>query len=196
MITLVTDNDTRPFLETERMLLRPFQMSDALDVRRLAGDIRVAEQLARMPHPYPAGVAEEWISGQRAEYEAGTNLNFAITLKVSSELMGSIGFVLKEDRLRSEIGYWLGVPYWGLSYMTEALEEMIRFGFEDFGLQRIFAVHLATNPASGRVMEKAGMKLEGFARLGVSQHGKLRDGIQRAIVKPDWEMARENDFDG
>ena len=193
MITLVKARDPRPTLETERLLLRPFQMSDALEVRRLGGDIRVAENLSQMPHPYPEGRAEEWISGQQADYEAGKNLNFAITLKETGALMGSIGLHPKEDLLRAEIGYWVGVPFWGKGYTTEALGEMIRFGFDDFALQRIFATHFVTNPASGRVMEKVGMKLEGVMKLGISRFGVLNDSMQRAIVKPDWERQRQSE---
>ena len=190
----MTAKDLRPTLETERLILRPFQMSDAADVRRLGGDIRVAEQLSRMPHPYPEGQAEEWISSHEADYEAGTHLNFAITLKSTGEFMGSIGLHPREDLLRAQVGYWVGVPYWGKGYVTEALKEMIRFGFDDFALQRIYAIHLVTNPASGRVMEKAGMKLEGLIRLGASTLNGLRDSMQRAIVKPDWARLREDEI--
>ena len=192
MITIVKEKDLRPTFETERLILRPFRLSDAPDVRRLGGDIRVSEQLSRMPHPYPEGLAEEWISSQEASYAAGATLNFAITLKRTGALMGSIGLHPREDLLRAEVGYWVGVPYWGKGYTTEALQEMIRFGFDDFALQRIYAAHFVTNPASGRVMEKAGMKLEGLIRLGVSTLSGLRDAMQHAIVQPDWERERED----
>ena len=192
MIKQMTAKDLRPTLETERLILRPFQHEDGADVRRLGGDIRISGQLSRMPHPYPEGLAEKWIAGQAADYAAGTNLNFAITHKSTGELMGSIGLHPKEDLLRAEVGYWVGVPYWGKGYTTEALEEMIRFGFDDFALQRIYAVHFVTNPASGRVMEKTGMKLEGLIRLGASTLNGLRDCMQRGIIQPDWERMRED----
>lgn len=186
--------DLRPSMETERLLLRPFQLRDAADVSRLAGDERVAENLSRIPHPYLEGQAEEWISTQATDYKAGKNLNFAITLKSTGELMGSIGLHPREDLLRAEVGYWIGVPYWGKGYTTEALQEMLRFGFDDFALERIYAVHFVTNPASGRVMEKAGMKLEGLIRLGAATLNGLRDAMQLAIIKPDWERAQKEEF--
>ena len=192
MIKLIRAKDLRPTLETARLILRPFQVDDADDVRRLAGDIRISKQLSRMPHPYSEGIAEEWILAHEADYRAGKSLNFAITLKRTGELMGSIGLHPKEDLLRAEVGYWVGVPYWGNGYTTEALKEMLRFGFDDFSLQRIYAIHFVTNPASGRVMEKAGMKLEGFMRLGASTLQGLRDCMQRAIIKPDWEREQED----
>ncbi|MEM9080373.1 MAG: GNAT family N-acetyltransferase [Verrucomicrobiota bacterium] len=181
----------RPTLETSRLILRPFSMSDAEEVRRLGGDIRVAEQLSLMPHPYPEGRAEEWISTHEEQFESGEDLIFAICEKRSGELMGSMGLHPKPDQLRSEVGYWLGVPFWGKGYATEALQEVIRFGFEERGFQRIFASHFATNPASGRVMEKAGMKLEGVSRWGCSRFGEMKDAVLRAIVKPDWELINE-----
>ena len=191
MITLVKAKDLRPTLETERLLLRPLQINDAAEVRRLVGDIRVAENLSVVPHPYPEGLAEEWIAGQRTEYEAGRHLTFGIVAKETGNLMGVISLHPGEDLLRAEVGYWVGVPFWGRGYTTEALIEMIRFGFDDFALQRIYACHFASNPASGRVMEKAGMKLEGFCKLGANRLGKLKDSFQRAIVQPDWERQRQ-----
>ena len=186
-----TAKDLRPTLVTERLFLRPLIPSDASDIQRLVGDIRVAENLSVVPHPYPKGLAEEWIAGLREEYEAGRHLSFAITSKATLELMGVISLHPKEDLLRAEVGYWVGVPFWGKGYTTEALKEMIRFGFDDFALQRIFAAHFASNPASGRVMEKAGMQLEGFCKLGAHRFGELKDSLQRAIVKPDWERQRQ-----
>ncbi|MFC0017687.1 GNAT family N-acetyltransferase [Roseibacillus persicicus] len=191
MIQLMTARDPRPTLETERLLLRPFQRNDAAEVRRLVGDIRVARNLSLVPHPYPEGLAETWIEGQRAAYEAGTHLTFAITLKGTGAVMGAISLHPKEDLLRAEVGYWVGVPFWGKGYTTEALEEMLRFGFDDFALQRIFATHFVNNPASGRVMEKVGMTLEGVMKLGISRFGVLSDSMQRAIIKPDWERRRQ-----
>ena len=113
MITLANAKDLRPTLETERLLLRPLEMNDAADVHRLVGDIRVAENLSIVPHPYPEGLAEKWISGQRAEYEAGTHLTFAITLKATEDFAGVISLHPKEDLLRAEVGYWVGSSFLG-----------------------------------------------------------------------------------
>ena len=90
----------QPTLETERLLLRPFRRRDAADVQRLAGDVKISECLSQVPHPYPDGLAEEWIAGLPEAYKEGRNLNFAMTLKNSGELMGSIGLHPKEDLLR------------------------------------------------------------------------------------------------
>ena len=151
----------------------------------------MAENSSLIPHPYPEGRAEAWIRCQQADYQSGKHLNFAITLRETGAFVGSIGLSPKDDLLRAEVGYWVGVPFWGRGYTTEALNEMIRFGFDDFSLQRIFGIHFASNPASGRVMEKAGMTLEAFSKFGASRFGDLKDTFQRAIVKPDWERQQQ-----
>lgn len=181
----------RPVLETSRLRLRPFELSDAQEVHRLIGDERVAKNLSLVPHPYPEGAAEEWISTHEASYGSGKRLTFAVCRKESEQLLGAMSLHPKDDQLRSEVGYWFGVPYWGKGYASEALKEILRFGFEERGLLRIQAHHFVTNPASGRVMEKAGMKFEGVLRLGAFRLGELRDAVLRAIVKPDWEMSYE-----
>ncbi|MEM7602782.1 MAG: GNAT family protein [Verrucomicrobiota bacterium] len=172
--------------------MRPFEMKDATQISELINDIRVAQNLSRVPHPYPEGEAERWIGRQEEAFREGTDCNFAVTLAETGEVMGSMGVHPNEDQLRAEVGYWLAVRHWGKGYATEALREVIRFSFEDYGLQRVYATHFANNPASGRVMEKVGMKFEGVLRLGISRFGELKDCVMRAIIKPDWERLQDD----
>ena len=88
--------------------------------------------------------------------------------------------------MRAELGYWIGKPYWGQGYCTEAARATLDFGFEQLGLNRIFAHHFARNPASGRVMQKIGMTREGRLRQHVKKWDAFEDLELYGILKDHW----------
>lgn len=176
----------RPTLSTARLVLRPFSPSDAADVQRLAGDDRVAATTLNVPHPYEDGMAEVWISTHQPQFEAGTLRNFAITLAASGELVGAIGLSIDPTTRIAELGYWVGVPYWGNGYCTEAAREVVRHGFS-IGMQRIHAHYMASNVASGRVMEKLGMTREGTLRQHVVKRGARHDMVWFGMLAGEFE---------
>lgn len=144
-------------LETERLLLRRFTLEDAPRVQLLAGDKAIAETTLNIPHPYEDGMAEEWIGTHEEQRDAGKLENFALVQKGDNLLVGAIGLVIKREFESAELGYWVGRPYWGQGYCTEAARMILKYGFEQLGLNRIFAGHFTINPASGKVMKKIGM---------------------------------------
>ena len=174
----------QPTLETDRLILRPFTLEDAPEVQRLAGDREVASTTKNILHPYEDGVAERWIGTLHAEYATNQSVVLAIVRRSDCALIGAIGLVINRVSTRAEIGYWIGKPYWSLGYCTEAAKAAIRYGFDVLELNRIHAHHLTRNPASGRVMQKAGMRHEGRLRQHVKKWGVFEDveiyGILRA----------------
>lgn len=132
----------RPSLDTPRLLLRPFRLTDAPDVQRLAGAREVASTTLRIPHPYEAGMAEAWIGTHQEGYEQGTLVNFAIVLRADQALMGGIGLRLDPLHSNAELGYWLGIPYWNCGYGTEAAGAVVAYGLEVLGLHRLHTVIL------------------------------------------------------
>ena len=142
-----------PIIRTERLLLRPFSMGDAPAVQTLAGDREVASTTLNIPHPYEDGTAEEWIGTHQGTFERGESVVFAIVLRSDDSLVGAIGLEVRRRHARAELGYWIGKPYWNNGYCTEAAQAVVRHGFEDLGLARVFARHMSRNPASGRVMQ-------------------------------------------
>jgi RimJ/RimL family protein N-acetyltransferase len=180
----------QPVLETERLILRPFNSSDAEDVQRLAGDREIADTTLNIPHPYEDGMAEEWIATHRPRFEEGRLCNFAVTLKATGELVGAIGLVIAPRWDHAELGYWIGRPYWGSGFCTEAGRAVIEYGFTRLGLHRIHASYFARNPASGRVMENLGMTREGLLRGHVKKWDKYEDLVLFGILKTDWEKTR------
>jgi ribosomal-protein-alanine N-acetyltransferase len=126
----------------------------------------------RFPHPYATTDAEEWIA------DAGTadpTTNFAIV--VDGVAAGGIGFILGDDVFRrsAEIGYWLGEEFWGRGIMTEAVRGMTDYAFANYDLCRIWAGVFEWNPASMRVLTKAGYELEGLMRKAVTKDGETLD---------------------
>lgn len=174
-----------PILETERLILRPMQLTDAPIVQKLAGAPEIASTTLNIPHPYPEGAAEEFIQWTLEQAQTGEQYVFAITRKADGEFLGTIGLGIDKRHHKAEVGYWLGVPYWGQGYMTEATKALIRFGFARLSLNRIFASHFTRNPASGRVMQKAGMRYEGIQRQAVRKDDRYEDLAFYAIVKED-----------
>lgn len=184
-----------PSLKTERLLLRPFSPKDALDVQRLAGDSAVVETTLNIPHPYEDGMAESWISTHQPDFDEGKGVTFAITLRQTEEVMGAISLRI-EPFSRASMGYWIGKPYWGNGYCTQAVKAVIAYGFDELKLNKIYATYLPRNPASGRVMEKAGMTYEGYLRQHVYKADALgKDGVYEdlklyAILRDEFENGR------
>jgi ribosomal-protein-alanine N-acetyltransferase len=180
---------TIPTLETERLVLRPFCQGDVAEVSRFAGDRSVAATTLNIPHPYDEGMACEWIAGHRPMFEKDEGVVFAITLKADGALVGAISLTDRVKCHQAELGYWIGKPYWGLGYCTEAAHEILRYAFGVLRLSRVHAGHYARNPASGRVMQKIGMRREGCRRHHVKKWGQLEDLEIYGVLEEEWRKA-------
>src|SRR5260221_4335091 len=106
----------QPVLQTERLILRPFELSDAADVQRLAGQHEVAVTTLLIPHPYPDGAAEEWISGHAGAFERQESVTFAIVERESGALCGAMGLELGTKHQSAEVGYWIDPDKCGRGY--------------------------------------------------------------------------------
>lgn len=172
-----------PVLTCERLILRPFQVSDAERVQKLAGTKDVAATTLNIPHPYPDGGAKEWILTHQERFASDEGCPLAICLQDSELLIGAIEIMIDRPHNKGSLGYWLGKEYWNKGYCTEAAREIIKYGFAKLELHKIYATHLANNPASGKVMEKLGMKQEGVLRQHVQKWGKYYDLIYYGILR-------------
>lgn len=178
---------SRPTLETERLILRPFQLSDAKDVQRLAGHELIAATTATVPHPYKDGMAEEWINQHEKRFNDGTDVQFCITLKSTQEVIGCIDlFTITRVHQRAEMGYWVGVDHWGKGYCTEAAQAIAKYAFNELKLNKLIARHMATNPASGKVMTKIGMTKEGYLRQQIVKNSRFVDMVEYGLLKDEY----------
>ena len=171
-------------IQTARLVLRKFRATDAEAMyRNWAHDAEVTQHLTWLPHAnleVTQAMIDKWVGG----YSFPTFYQWAIDL--DGEVIGSIGCAQPDTNLNAiRLGYALGRDYWGNGYMTEALTAVLRHLFS-LGYNRVEANHYIENPASGRVMEKAGMQYEGLIRDGGKDGtGRLRDVKQYAILQRD-----------
>jgi RimJ/RimL family protein N-acetyltransferase len=151
-----------PELVTARLRLRSPQRDDAPAIAALANDRRIAENTARIPHPYTLADAEGFL---RYLEDSESEIAFAVTLP-DDALIGICGLRMK-PRKAPEIGYWLGAPYWGRGYATEAARAVIDHAFEDLKLERLESGARVSNPASRRVLEKCGFQWSSVTLLRI-----------------------------
>jgi RimJ/RimL family protein N-acetyltransferase len=161
-------------LETERLVLRPWRMSDEEALARHANNRKVWINLRdHFPHPYTREHAREWIGRSLAAPVPQTNL----AIEHAGEFIGSIGLVPLSDvsRFTAEVGYWIGEAFWGRGFAAEALRRFTDYAFEQFSFERLEGWVFATNPSSGRVLEKAGYVYEATLRRSAFKDGQFLD---------------------
>ena len=173
----------RPTFETKRLLLRPFELSDAKDVQHLAGDRAIADTTLNIPHPYKDGMAEDWISRHEDAFNKKEGVTFAVVDKKSGKLIGAMSLMGLAEGHQAELGYWIGKPYWNNGYCTEAGNAVMDYAFTALGLIRIHACHITRNPASGKVMKKLGMDYEGSRKQHAKRWDKSEDLELYGILK-------------
>lgn len=177
-----------PQLETQRLSLRPLTFADASWIQKLASVRPLADTMISIPHPYPDGEAKRYISKQILEFEEGRSVTFALERKPEKLFSGIIEIRdIEREHSLAEVSFWLAVEAWGQGYMSEALKPVLCFGFEELSLNRLYAYHMARNPASGKVLKKNGFVQEGLLRQRVQKWGVFEDVVLLAILREDWE---------
>lgn len=174
-----------PTLLTARLTLGPLQAADVPALVALAGAFEIADTTATIPHPYAEADAYAFLAVDAAEHAAGTALRFAVR-EGGAALVGVVGLQqIDRERSRAELGYWIGVPWWGRGYASEAAAATVRYGFDELGLHKIHAHYLVRNPASGKVLARIGMREEGLLRDEVLKWGRYEDVIVCGMLRTD-----------
>jgi len=176
----------QPSLNTARLLLRPFENNDAPTVQMLAGVREVSDMTEAIPHPYEDGMAEEWIATHSQTWNQMNGATFAVCDLETKLLIGCVGLTIAKRHNRATLGYWVGVEFWGKGYCTESSKAVLEFAFNKLNLNRIDAIHLTHNPASGAVMRKIGMRHEGTHRQYVFNNNIHSDVESYAILAADF----------
>lgn len=177
-------------IQTARLTLRPFTVSDIPELVPLIGAHEVAVTTLRIPHPYSESDAHDFLKMVEDHLAEGRGLHLGIFVRDTGLLCGGIGLTIQQDHRRAELGYWLGVPYWGNGYATEAATALVDYGFRILGLHRIFAGYFAGNRASGNVLKKIGMRHEGTERGHILKWGRFIDIEVHAMLASDWQELR------
>jgi RimJ/RimL family protein N-acetyltransferase len=180
-----------PTIRTSRLLLRPYRPDDAADLARLAGHPAIADTTISIPHPYTEAQASAWIATHAADERSGQAFHFAVTLGEGGALIGGIEIrTIEREYGQGELSFWIGVPWWGMGFATEAGAALLDCAFGALGLNRIYAHHMVRNPASGRVLEKLGFRREGLLRQRVRDRQRVfQDVVLLARLRGDSEAA-------
>ena len=179
-----------PVLETDRLILRSMRMSDARDLYAYASDPQVSQTVLWDAHQ-SIFQSRRFLRAAIWQYRRGLPASFAITLRDSGRMIGTIGFMwVNTDHKSAEVGYSLSRAYWNQGYMTEALRAVIDYSFQTLGIHRIGAQHETDNEASGAVMRKCGMQKEGTLRGRLYNKGKYVDVNVYAILREDYNRDR------
>lgn len=178
-------------IKTERLTLRKFVKEDYIDMYKWASNPAVVKYLSYYPHKNPdvtKSILEKWI----INYQKPNEYNWAI--EFDGKCIGNISTVSQDNECFScHLGWQIDVDFWNKGIMTEAAKAVVNFLFSEVGYDRITSGHDTRNIASGRVMQKIGMKLEGtFRRYCYRKDGSIGDKNYYAILKSDWESLTQN----
>jgi ribosomal-protein-alanine N-acetyltransferase len=166
------------------VVLRPWRPGDKPALVRYANNPHIWMNLRdRFPHPYTEADADIWLARSAARQEKS---NF-FAIEVAGEAVGGIGFDVLRDvhRIAAEIGFWVGEPFWGKGIATAAVKQLTEYAFGNFPLERLQAMVFEWNPASARVLEKAGYRREGRLRRHVLKDGRIGDSLLYARTRTD-----------
>lgn len=166
--------------------LRPWQPEDAVSLARYINNIHIWNQVRdALPYPYTEADARSYITMTQEEAAKSAPVNFAVV--IDGKAVGGVGFIPGQDveRISAEIGYWLGEPFWGKGIMTDVVRRASLQAFQTLPVTRLHAGVFGKNPASMRVLEKAGYAKEGIARKAVIKNGEIMDFHLYALLKED-----------
>lgn len=159
--------------------LRPFRIADANALAKQANNPKIAANLTdKFPHPYTLEHAQFFI--ENTMKHSPTNV---LAITIEDEVVGGIGIHPQDDiqRKNAELGYWLAEEYWRKGIISAAIPQMVKYAFENFDIDRIFARPFGTNLASQKVLEKSGFKLEARFEKTLIKNGILLDELVYAI---------------
>ncbi len=187
-----------PKLGSDRLILNQTTPSDIPKIVAYAGNIKIVENTRTMPHPYYEEDAIAWINIANQGFKAKNDFIFAIRIKKTQALIGGIGLTLDMENNRAELGYWLAEKFWNQGFTTEAVQTILKFGFEELKLNKVVAVYLTTNQASGKVMIKNGMIKEAeFKDHDLKRGSSITDNdyvslIQYRMLKGEYDDFKHN----
>jgi ribosomal-protein-alanine N-acetyltransferase len=168
-------------IKAQGFTLREWRTGDVAALQRNADNSKIYDYLLDIfPHPYTMENAVEWV-----DMMLNQDPLLVFVIDIAGELAGVVGITMRADVYRKAplIGYWLGEAYWGRGIMTQAVRLVVGYAFANLGITRLQAGIFSTNPASMRVLEKAGFVKEGIARSAIFKNGVVLDEHCYGLVK-------------
>ncbi len=184
-------SDAYPPIETERLRLRAPRLADAREIQRCCAPIEMAMMMLSVPHPYSVEAAEKFVGDQVEKARMGSpDRNFLAFAKTTGLLVACAGLRAEPAHRHAELGYWVAMDHWGRGYASECAERLVRYGFEEMNLHKIHAGYYTHNPASGRVLAKAGFRAEGLRSQHIWRFDRFVDVALTGLLRSDWEASR------
>ena len=179
-----------PVLETRDLILRRPRRGDAADIFEYSSDPEVSRYVLWDPHRSLAD-AQYFVRELRRRIRLGWPSSWVVVLRQTGKVIGTIGYVCwSSDHGYAELGYSFSRRYWNRGYATQALGAVVDVSFRRLPFNRLEAQHDVRNPASGRVMEKCGLRREGILRGRVRNKGEYVNVVLYAILREDWQKAQ------
>jgi RimJ/RimL family protein N-acetyltransferase len=179
-----------PELKTDRLILSQIQLSDVPVIAKYANNKKIVQFTRTMPNPYHEKDAIDWITKVDEGFKKKNSYIFAIRDKKTKHFMGGIGLTLATEHNRAELGYWLAEPFWNQGFTTEAVSPILKFGFQVLNLNKIVAMYIDVNIASGKILEKNFMIREAEMKEHDSKDGKYVTLIQYRLTKTEFEQLK------
>jgi RimJ/RimL family protein N-acetyltransferase len=172
----------------KKVTLRKLKLSDAGELYKNVNDKEIARWTLTIPYPYPEEDAIKFIRKTHYQIKRGKGYVFGIVLKETGKVIGAIALIKVDwTHKNAEAGYWMGRSYWNRGLMTEALELLLKFSFEQLELHRVYAHVFAENVNSKRVLEKNGFHMEGKMREAICKYEIWQDLLLYGILQPDYK---------
>lgn len=171
----ITTESLTPRLTTSRLVLRPLRLTDAPALQRICNDMEVARWTRSLPHPYELADAEQFVGIVHQQAVDRTTCILGVTRPGDDAVLGTTALLLDPSRTVAELGYLLERSEWRKGYGFEVAQRMVRYGFDDLGLNRIHASCVSINGASDRILRKLGMQPEGLFRQHSVRFGQTYD---------------------
>lgn len=170
-----------PEIKTERLILSQLKEEDLDLVTEYLQNRIFSDLTSNIPYPYTRQDAEFWLKMSGAAFDKNTGFTFAVRNK-EGQIMGAVGLHDRDDD-KAELGYWMGIPFWNKGYITEAAKAVIDFGFKELHVNKIYATCFLHNPASGRIMEKAGMEQEALLKQHLKKDDEYFDVMMYSVFR-------------
>lgn len=178
---------TFPTLTTERLVLSQPNVSDLEEVvLHMNSTSEISENTLTLPFPYREENAHFWFKMAEDGFANKDAFIFGIREKENLKLIGAIGLHIDLGNNKAEVGYWLGKSFWNKGYVSEALQRILKFGFEELNLNKVYASHFPHNPASGKVLEKNGFTFEGTMKQEILKNEKYLDLNKYGFLKEEF----------
>ena len=176
-------------IESERLIIRDYNFEDLPVIHELVKPLEIYQYQQWGPNSEED--TENYIKMCISQQSEKPRMSFELCIvsKEDNKIVGAIGIRVRSGASKkSDLGYWIRHDLWGRGFATEATKAIIKFGFEELGMNRIWATASPENIASLKVLEKAGMQLEGSMRDDMFVRGEFRDSTLMAILKKDYEL--------